>query len=124
LKTKFRTEEKIKMSYRKRKESFYDKKRWKSFIEENKEWFQNVGLPLSISEDEEYWVDFLMHGYLDHHENPLRFNVKQLNEKQYSILKELVFKYFSAGFSYFTPIALSSLDQNEIRRNFAKETQY
>ena len=111
------------MPYRKRKEKFYNKKRWKLFVDENKEFFQNAGLPLSIIEDEEYWIDFLMHGYLDHHENPLRFNVKQLNEKQYNILKELVCKYFGVGFSYFSPIALSSLDQDEVRKNFAKETQ-
>jgi hypothetical protein len=40
-----------------------------------------------------------MHGFLDHHERPYRFDVSDLDEAQRHALREVVVSYLTAGFA-------------------------
>jgi hypothetical protein len=60
--------------------------------------FERAGLPAHIYESEGKFQDFLMHGYLDHHERPYPFNVSELDDSQRDALRELVVSYLAAVF--------------------------
>lgn len=77
-----------------------------------------AGLPEAVTESINQWDDFLMHGLLDHHDNPTAFNVDQLSDEQYAALLQFVYSYFARGYEYFTPMALRDGD----RQTF--ETRY
>src|SRR5579884_2634053 len=108
------------MSYRKTKTATQSKKSWKQFIANNNELILKTGLPEIVLQTEEHWDDFLMHGYLDHHNDPFHFNIDKLDKSEYQSLKELVAKYFEAGYLYYTPIALSAADQQQLAARFDK----
>ena len=111
------------MSYRKTKEATQAKKQWERFVSDNLVLISKTGLPEIILYTEQHWTDFLMHGYLDHHDDPTQFKVDEMSKKEYESLKELVRRYFEAGHSYFTPMALSIEHQQEMRGRFDKTSE-
>ena len=108
------------MGYRRTKEQARAKKEWEAFIAENQRLISEVGLPEIMLETERHWEDFLMHGYLDHHDDSTDFSVDELDKRRYEGLRELVVRYFEAGDSYFTPMALSVEDQQRMSERFDK----
>ena len=86
----------------------------------NNEVIRAAGLPESVINPISRWDDFLMHGYVDHHDDPSRFTVDELSEEQYYALVQLVESYFAFGYEYFTPMALRSEDQQLLYDRFGR----
>lgn len=63
---------------------------WRKRVLNNQASLDACGLPLLVLEDEDHWWDFLLHGYLDHHEDPSRFNVSQLSPAQMRALHDFL----------------------------------
>jgi hypothetical protein len=87
------------MSFRKPKASAQRSAVWSDFRQRSSPLFERAGLPAHIYETEEHFQDFLMHGYLDHHQRPYAFTVNDIDPSQRDALRELVVSYLAAGFS-------------------------
>jgi mannose-1-phosphate guanylyltransferase len=111
------------MSYRRKKEEAEANKKWEAFIAENQALISKIGLPEIVIQTQQHWTDFLMHGYLDHHDEPTNFSVDELDKRRHKPLKELAIRYFEAGYSYFTPMALLLDDQQEMSERFEKRPE-
>ena len=59
-----------------------------------------------------------MHGCIDHHQDLTDFSVNELDSLQYRQLVQLVDRYFAAGYSYFTTMALHFSDQKRMQRKY------
>jgi hypothetical protein len=108
------------MGYRRSNEKVRAARDWNSFVAKNIETIRTAGLPELVTTSIRHWDEFLIHGYLDHHEDPSRFTVDELSEEEYSALVKLVESYFMCGYEYFTPIALRSVDQQILDHRFGK----
>lgn len=86
------------MTFRRSKEDSQRARRWAKFTEELSRLFEESGVPAHIYASQDHFEDFLMHGYLDHHERPFPFSVNELSESQRAILRELVVTYLASGF--------------------------
>ena len=86
------------MSFRRSKKEVIEVCRWRAFLNENRSQFIATGIPEHIYHTQEYFDDFLMHGYLDHHYCPYNFTVKELTKEQAGILRDIIVKYLSSGF--------------------------
>lgn len=104
------------MKFSKSSNNKSDRLNWKKFRQEQSRLIETSGLPLDYLENENLWIDFLMHGYIDHHPDSIRFTVDDMNELEYDHFKRLIDAYFSYGFEFFTPMALSSLNEQGILR--------
>jgi hypothetical protein len=80
---------------RKGKDLARDARRWHSFREANQHLFEDAGLASYVYESDDVFDDFLMHGYVDHHPSPYPFDVRA----QVRILREIVVRYFAAGYA-------------------------
>jgi hypothetical protein len=87
------------VGFRKSKDVGLEKKRWHSFCDENRGLIESIGLPSPVFESQERFDDLLMHGYLDHHYDPTRFIVSELDARRFEKFKMLVDRYFGAGYS-------------------------
>ena len=54
------------------------------------------------------FIDFLMHGYIDHHGDTRRFTVEDMSTVEHGSFVALIREYFRSGFGYFQPMAFSS----------------
>ena len=96
-----------------------DNLEWKKFKQEQSSLIESSGLPLDYTQKESIWIDFLMHGYIDHHKDEIGYSVDSMNKREYENFKELINKYFESGFEYFVPMALSNLkEQNVLREKY------
>jgi hypothetical protein len=86
------------MGYRKSKKDSLEKRDWKKFCDENKTLIHRTGLPLNYLESFDLFNDFLMHGYIDHHSVKEDFSTDDMNPDQIKSFKDLLWKYFEAGF--------------------------
>jgi hypothetical protein len=102
------------MGYRRSKENVESARNWSTFVARNRSAVETVGLPQVVTESIDHWDDFLMHGYLDHHDDPTGFTVDQLSEEQYTALLQFVDGYFASGYEYFTPVALRDEDRRRV----------
>jgi len=73
-------------------------RKWHLFWQANKDLMEQIGLPGTITDTWDRFADFLMHGHLDHHDDPLKFGVWELRREKVELLKRLVDNYFAAGF--------------------------
>ena len=105
------------MSYRRPAEQVAAAKAWAVFLTANRALIDTAGLPSRCTETREHFDDFLMHGHLDHHPDPTRFSVEDLDGDQYRAFARLVEVYF-AGHDWFTPLALRPPDQQRLRTRF------
>jgi len=80
--------------------------KWKKFKRNNIELIEKAGLPLEYYTKEELWLDFLDHGYIDHHNVQHQFNIGMLSVSEHEHFLQLIIAYFQFGFEYFTPSAL------------------
>lgn len=72
------------------KKLFHDETEWGKWRREHAELIEASGLPELVVSDEDHWYDFLDHGYLDHHEDPLHFSLSQLTVRQKAFCLQLV----------------------------------
>lgn len=72
------------------KRLLHDQVEWKQWRKENDDLVIASGLPELVVSDADHWYDFLDHGYLDHHEDPLNFSVERLSVRQQAHLLQLV----------------------------------
>ena len=86
------------MAFRRTKNAAEQKKKWSSFLAKNRDLLVLAGVPLSVFEQQEMFDDLLMHGYIDHHTDPTRFCVDELNALQRECLVEVIVNYLRAGF--------------------------
>lgn len=56
-----------------------ENKVWKDWLRENKDFIERCNLPETILKSRSHWEDFLLHGYLDHHEDESNFNLENLS---------------------------------------------
>ena len=94
------------MGYRRSKEKVGAARNWSTFVARNRRVVEAVGLPQVVTESINHRDDFLVHGYLDHHDDPTGFTVDQLSEERYTALLQFVDSYFASGYEYFAPTAL------------------
>lgn len=91
------------MSFRKNnREEKAEKRKWEAFCQTNWELIERTDIPLTTIETLDRFYDLLMHGYLDHHDDPLKFSLHRLQRsdpERFELFKELVDRYFEAGFS-------------------------
>ena len=66
---------------------------WLEWCKENADLIEASGIPHLLIQSQEHWNDFLDHGILDHHIDPLNFNVDELSIKQKVALLRLIMKY-------------------------------
>ena len=103
------------------KEKRIRKINWKKFNSQHSNLIHKSGLPLSYFENENLWIDFLMHGYMDHHDDIIGLTVSNLNSEEYNNFKMLIYKYFGFGFDFFVPMALkTSKEQKELEETLIK----
>lgn len=110
------------MSFRKNNKHERDEKlKWNHFCEANKDLIERIGLSTPTIETQERFEDFLMHGYIDHHDDWSKSTVGKLDEEKYKLLKRLVEDYFEAG--YFDPglMAVSHEERIELARKYPKQ---
>ncbi|MBX7221390.1 MAG: hypothetical protein K1Y36_15680 [Blastocatellia bacterium] len=86
------------MAFRKTKAKTQETIRWQSFCLVQKELLDELGLPFVVLESEAHFADFLMHGYLDHHDDPSQFTVDALADSQRRLLARLIEAYLAADF--------------------------
>jgi len=86
------------VSFRRSKNEGVNRRRWRDFCVENQELIANIDLPSPVVETQERFEDALMHGYLDHHEDNTNFSVDKLDSAKLEKLRELVDRYFEAGY--------------------------
>jgi hypothetical protein len=75
------------MAYRSKNEK---NKSWRDWLLRHQGELAACRLPELVLKDEEHWWDFLMHGYLDHHEDPSRFSVDALSQTEKQMLYEFL----------------------------------
>jgi len=86
------------MAFRRDKQAALEKRRWEDFIDANRRLFEQSGIPQAVYQSQEWFDDFLMHGYIDHHPYPTDFTVDSLNPRETATLKQIVLAYIKAGF--------------------------
>lgn len=74
-------------------------RKWNAFYQANRELIARIGLPGPTVDTWDRFADLLMHGYIDHHDDPSKFFIEELTPDRYALFKELVDMYFGAGFS-------------------------
>jgi len=72
------------------KRRLHDETEWGKWRKENAELVEASGLPELVVSDEDHWCDFLDHGYLDHHEDPLSFQIGNLTVRQKAFCLQLI----------------------------------
>jgi hypothetical protein len=61
------------MSFRRSKAAAETSRAWREFVETHSQLLQTSGVPCSLYESQALFDDLLMHGYIDHHEDPTHF---------------------------------------------------
>ncbi len=72
------------------KKLLHDEAEWAEWRKKYDELIAASGVPELVVSDADHWYDFLDHGILDHHEDPLHFDVDHLTIRQKAFLLQLV----------------------------------
>jgi hypothetical protein len=72
------------------KKLLHDEAEWKNWRKEYADLIASSGVPELVVSDADHWYDFLDHGILDHHKDPLHFDVDHLTVRQKAFLLQLV----------------------------------
>jgi len=81
-------------------------RKWQRFLQRHATLLTQANLPELITESQDHWDDFLMHGHLDHHGDPSGFTVASLSADQREALKQLAGDYLAEFGADYTPLAL------------------
>jgi hypothetical protein len=85
------------MSFRRSKLAAFQSRAWQRFFQANREGLARTGVRCSIYESGELFDDFLMHGWVDHHPDPTRFTVAELNQQQKALPMDIDQRYLRSG---------------------------
>ena len=96
------------MNFRRSTEQAEAANRWKAFVATHHGLVRTTGLPQLVFDSEAIFIDLLMHGYLDHHEDPYGVRIAELPPLGYNALRDLAERYFADGFGWFSPIGLTT----------------
>lgn len=72
------------------KKLLHDEAEWRKWRKEYDDLIVSSGVPELVVSDADHWYDLLDHGILDHHEDPLHFDVDHLTVRQQAFLLQLV----------------------------------
>jgi len=112
----------IVMSFRKNTKDERDERlKWNRFCDANKDLIQQIGLTTPTIETDERFIDFLMHGYIDHHDDWSKYTVSKMDAEQYKLFKLLIDKYFEAGYYDPSLMAVSHEETIEFARKYPKQ---
>ena len=106
------------MSFRRDRGVADAQRRWTAFLDRHRDLIQRTTLPRSVLASEEHLDDFLQHGCLDHHPDPTRTTVDQLDEPGYQALCLLVAAYLEEGYPMPVLFALRDDDRRAIEARF------
>ena len=81
------------MSFRRNGEKADCQRTWERFCEDQMDRIQLIGLPDPVVSTQDRFVDFLMHGYIDHHFDPMGYSVHQMSDEQNEAFGHLVNNY-------------------------------
>ena|SRR5687768_10191314 len=101
------------MSFRRSANVGIEQRRWRAFCVGNQELIASIDLPSTVIENQERFEDLLMHGYLDHHDDPTKFTVDKLDSAKLEKFSALVDRYFEAG--YFDPGLMAVSHEERLR---------
>ncbi len=104
------------MGFRRKKEDVKTAHRWKQFVSDNATLIQEVGLPLWISDEHDYWQDVIYYGYPEQYQerNPSSvpmFNLTTAKPSELVGFVGLLSLYFEDGFAYCDPEFLKWQDR-------------
>lgn len=104
------------VGFRRSKTDVDEKQAWDSFVSAHIDLINHIGLSLEIVQSRERWIDFLMHGCLSGHRDPMHFHSWGLDENRKRQLIELIAGYFEVWGNHFDPMALDhQVFWNELR---------
>lgn len=115
------------MGFRRKKEDVKIEHKWKQFVSDNAILIQEIGLPLWISDEHDYWQDIIHYGYPEQYQErepssmPM-FNLTRANPSELTGFVRLLNLYFEDGFAYYDPAFLMWLDRetyDQIAARFA-----
>lgn len=93
-----------------------NKLKWNSFKLQQSQLIESCGLPLDYTNQESIWIDFLMHGYIDHHKDEIGYSVDDMTTTEYENFILLIHKYFESEFDFFIPMAISDINEQNLLR--------
>jgi len=93
-------------------------RRCRAFCDQQRDLICRSGLPEVYVEKESMFMDFLMHGYIDHHADTHEFSVEGMSPAEQQAFESLAREYFRSGYGYFQPMAFRS---GKIIRDFEEE---
>lgn len=98
------------MGFRRQKQSVLTERKWRQFVTENAALIQDVGLPQTIIDSEDYWTDTVVYGYAESAWNPA---------DAFSGTLPNFDSHFEAGFPFFKPGGLHPKDAERLTQRFA-----
>jgi hypothetical protein len=96
------------MAFRRNREQAERQRAWERFRQQHIDEIRRIGLTETVTRTQERFVDFLMHGYLDHHDDPSGFSVHQMWDEQHALLVEFTNR-FMAEFGQLSEFELIAL---------------
>lgn len=107
------------MSFRRSKEQARDKRAWEAFREAQLQLIEGCGLPLAAVSSQRVFDYLLMHGALP--EGTAEFDVDRLGATEFQTFRELVYRYFDAGYPDPGLVVLPADDRSELSRKYPSQ---
>ena len=105
------------MSFRRDKQQVADARRWRTFVDAQVELIHALGLDTAVVRSRAHFIDFLEHGYLDHHrQEPSATSSWTFSHGQLERLADLSADYFGEFGEPFDPTALGNLRYHALMR--------
>jgi hypothetical protein len=87
------------MTYRRKKQAAHTKRYYEQFCRDNADLLARIGIPPFIMDDHDHFIYYLEHG-VPRSDAPMSFHVPIADgEEKYELLKQLIERYNTAGFS-------------------------
>ena len=101
------------MAFRRTKQDATDGRRWRAFTAVHGDAIRTMGLGVAVAGSQEHFVDFLEHGYLDHHGDPAATSSWSYDDARLMKLVDLRAAYFGEFGNAFAPMALPHVRYHE-----------
>ncbi len=112
------------MTFKKNKKETIENKKWKKFCREHITLIQDTGIPQSYLDSLDLFCDFLMHGYIDHHDVIENFTTDNMDSNQSENFKKLVWYYFESGFDNPGIVVFDFEYTKKLEKRFPKQFVY
>jgi hypothetical protein len=104
------------MAFRLTEDRVNDERRWRTFVKVQAERIRAIGLGAPVTQSQAHFLDFLEHGYLDHHEDPTATSSWSFDDARLMKLVDLCAAYFNEFGGSFSPMALPHVMYHEALR--------